>query len=294
MTRTGSSERARRRPAGRAVPARQLRRWASYTALVLVALAFMSPLLYMVSTSLKPPGEVFATPPTLIGSELRFSNYVEALSYAPFGRFFLNSFIVAAAGTTLNVAVSIFAGYAFSRLRWRGRNVVFAIFIGTLIIPQDVLVIPIYIMMQGVGWINTLQALIIPWAFTALGAFLLRQFFLKVPQELEDAARIDGAGTLRTFFAVMLPLARPTVAVLFVFVFIGYWNSFLWPLVAVRDVNTLGTVPLGLQQFLGQQGYEWHLVMAASTVSMLPTIIILLALQRYLVRGIMTSGMGGR
>jgi len=161
-------------------------------------------------------------------------------------------------------------------------------------IPQDVLVIPMYVMMQGFGWVDTFQALIIPWAFTALGAFLVRQFFLTVPQELDDAARVDGAGAIRTFFSVMLPLARPTMAVLAVFSFISYWNSFLWPLVVVNDVEAHGTIPLGLQQFFGQQGSEWNLVMAASVISMLPTVILLVLLQKHLVKGIVTSGLGGR
>ncbi|MFI0773667.1 carbohydrate ABC transporter permease [Streptomyces sp. NPDC021212] len=265
-----------------------------YTILCLIALAFMAPLIYMVATSLKPEAETFTTPPTLWGSELRWQNYADVFSYLPFQRFILNGVFVAAVGTAINVAVAAFSGYAFSRLRWRGRNVVFVLFLATLMIPQDVLIIPMYVMMQNFGWVDTFQALIIPWAFTALGAFLLRQFFLTVPQELDDAARADGAGTVRTFIAVMLPLARPTLAVLAVFTFISYWNSFLWPLVVVNDVNARATIPLGLQAFFGQQGTQWSLVMAASVISMLPTVILLVLLQKHLVRGIVTSGLGGR
>ncbi|ROQ41521.1 multiple sugar transport system permease protein [Frondihabitans sp. PhB188] len=265
-----------------------------YAILCLIALAFISPLIYMVATSLKPASETFTTPPTLWGSELRWQNYVEAFTYLPFARFLINGILVAAAGTIINMAVSVLSGYAFSRLRWRGRNTVFILFLATLMIPQDVLVIPMYVMMQGFGWVDTFQALIIPWAFTALGAFLLRQFFLTVPQELDDAARVDGAGTIRTFFFVMLPLARPTLAVLAVFSFISYWNSFLWPLIVVNDVNAHGTIPLGLQQFFGQQGSQWNLVMAASVISMIPTVALLIVLQRHLVKGIVTSGLGGR
>jgi len=143
-------------------------------------------------------------------------------------------------------------------------------------IPQEVLVVPMFVMM----WVNTFQSLIIPWAFTALGAFLLRQFFMGVPQELDDAARVDGAGTIKTFFMVMLPLAKPTLAVLAVFSFINYWNSFLWPLIVINDVNNLGTIPLGLQMFFGQQGSQWHLVMAASVISMAPTLVLLILLQK--------------
>ncbi|HXH33055.1 MAG TPA: carbohydrate ABC transporter permease [Plantibacter sp.] len=266
----------------------------SYVVLCLVALAFISPLVYMVATSLKPAAETFTTPPTLVGSAIRWENYSEAFSYLPFGRFLLNGLFVAVIGTMINMAVSVLSGYAFSRLRWKGRNVVFVLFLATMMIPQDVLLIPLYVMMQGFGWVDSFQALIIPFAFTALGAFLCRQFFLTVPQELDDAARVDGAGVVKTFFHVMLPLARPTLAVLAVFSFIAYWNSFLWPLIIINDVNTYGTIPLGLQQFFGQQGSQWNLVMAASVISMLPTVLMLILLQKHLIRGIVTSGLGGR
>lgn len=265
-----------------------------YAILCLIALVFISPLIYMVATSLKPADQTFTTPPTLWGSSIVWQNYVDAFTYLPFARFLANGLFVAIAGTAINMAVAVLSGYAFSRLRWRGRNTVFVLFLATLMIPQDVLVIPMYVMMQGFGWVDTFQALIIPWAFTALGAFLLRQFFLTVPQELDDAARVDGAGTVRTFLLVMLPLARPSLAVLAVFSFITYWNSFLWPLIVVNDVNAHGTIPLGLQQFFGQQGSQWNLVMAASVISMVPTVILLILLQKHLVKGIVTSGLGGR
>lgn len=265
-----------------------------YVLLCLIALLFLSPLIYMFATSFKPPAEVFSAPPQLFGSEIRWQNYQEALNYMPFLRFMGNGLLVSAAGTVLTLAVSALSGYAFSRQRWRGRNLVFLVFLGTLMIPQEVLIVPMFVMMQKVGWVNTFLSLIVPWAFTAFGAFLLRQFFLGVPQELDDAARVDGAGTLRTFLFVMLPLARPTMAVLAVFSFISYWNSFLWPLVVINDVNNLGTIPLGLQMFFGQQGNQWHLVMAASVISMAPTLLLLILLQKHLVKGIVTSGLGGR
>lgn len=266
----------------------------SYVLLILVALIFVSPLIYMVATSLKPAGETFTSPPTLFGSSIRWENYVEAFTYLPFAKFLLNGLFVAVTGTAINMAVSVLSGYAFSRLRWRGRSLVFVLFLATMMIPQDVLLVPLYVMMQGFGWVDSFQALIVPFAFTALGAFLCRQFFLTLPQELEDAARVDGAGVVRTFVFVMLPLARPTMAVLAVFSFIAYWNSFLWPLIVINDVDTYGTIPLGLQQFFGQQGSQWNLVMAAAVISMLPTVLMLILLQKHLIKGIVTSGLGGR
>jgi multiple sugar transport system permease protein len=272
----------------------RLRPAIGYALLCLIALIFLSPLLYMLATSFKPPAEIFSVPPKLFGSEIRWQNYQEALDYMPFLRFMANGLLVSAAGTALTLAVSAISGFAFSRLRWRGRNLVFMVFLATLMIPQEVLIVPMFVMMQKMNWVNTFQALIVPWAFTAFGAFLLRQFFMGVPQELDDAARVDGAGTVRTFLLVMLPLARPTLAVLAVFSFISYWNSFLWPLVIINDVNNLGTIPLGLQMFFGQQGNQWHLVMAASVISMAPTLLLLILLQKHLIKGIVTSGLGGR
>ncbi len=272
----------------------RLRSGVGYALLCLIALAFLSPLIYMLATSFKPPAEIFSVPPKLFGSEFRWQNYQEALNYMPFLRFMGNGLLVSALGTVITLAVSAVSGYAFSRLRWRGRNLVFMVFLATLMIPQEVLIVPMFVMMQKLNWVNTFQAMIVPWAFTAFGAFLLRQFFLGVPQELDDAARVDGAGTVRTFLSVMLPLARPSLAVLAVFSFISYWNSFIWPLVIINDVNNLGTIPLGLQMFFGQQGSQWHLVMAASVISMAPTLVLLILLQRHLIKGIVTSGLGGR
>lgn len=272
----------------------RVRTVANYLALGAVALTFLFPLIFMVATSLKIPAEVFAKPPQLIGSEIRWQDYVEVFGYAPFGRYLVNGMLVAVLGTLINLAACSLSGYAFARLKWAGREMTFGLFVATLMIPQEVLVVPAYVLIRQLGWANSYEALIIPWAFSAMGAFMLRQFFLNVPQELDDAARVDGAGVLRTFFAIMLPLARSSLAVLAVFTFIAYWNSFLWPLIAIDDVATYGTVPLGLQQFFGQQGSQWHLVMAASVISMVPTILLLVLLQRHLVRGIVTSGLGGR
>lgn len=272
----------------------RVRTVANYLALGAVALTFLFPLIFMVATSLKIPAEVFAKPPQLIGSEIRWQNYVEVFGYAPFGRYLVNGMLVAVLGTLINLAACSLSGYAFARLKWAGREMTFGLFVATLMIPQEVLVVPAYVLIRQLGWANSYEALIIPWAFSAMGAFMLRQFFLNVPQELDDAARVDGAGVLRTFFAIMLPLARSSLAVLAVFTFIAYWNSFLWPLIAIDDVATYGTVPLGLQQFFGQQGSQWHLVMAASVISMVPTILLLVLLQKHLVRGVVTSGLGGR
>jgi multiple sugar transport system permease protein len=161
-------------------------------------------------------------------------------------------------------------------------------------VPQEVLIVPMYWLMQSLGWVDSYWALILPWAFTAFGTFLLRQFFLTIPAELEEAARVDGCGPFRTFLRIMLPLARPAIAVLTVFTFISFWGSFLWPLIIINSVETKGTVPLGLAQFSGQQGTQWNLMMAASIMAMIPTVLLVILLQKHLVRGLLVTGLGGR
>ena len=271
-----------------------LRSGVSHTLLIIVAVVFLGPLVYAVATSLKPADEVFTATPHLFGSELRWQNYADAFRFAPFGRYFLNSLFVALVGTLVVVTASSLSAYAFARLRFRGREQLFVLFLGTLMVPQEVLIVPMYWLMQSLGWVDSYWALIFPWAFTAFGTFLLRQFFLTVPAELEEAARVDGCGPFGAFLRIMLPLARPALAVLTVFTFISFWGSFLWPLIIVNSVEDKGTVPLGLAQFIGQQGTQWNLMMAASVLAMLPTILLVVLLQRHLVRGLLVTGLGGR
>jgi multiple sugar transport system permease protein len=261
--------------------------------LSLVALLFLVPIIWMVVSALKPSAEVFTVPPTLVGTEVKFSNFVEAWNYLPFGRFILNTLFVAAVGTLITLVASAMSAYAFARLNFRFRGGLFVLYLSTLIVPQEVIVIPMFLIMQRLDWVNSYQALILPWAFTAFGTFLLRQFFLTIPLELEEAAKIDGAGHFRILRSIIVPISAPAFAVLAVFTFISYWSSFLWPLIIINDTDRM-TVPLGLQLFLGQQAQRWELLMAGATISMVPTVLLVLALQKYLVSGIALSGLGGR
>jgi multiple sugar transport system permease protein len=265
----------------------------SQTLLSLIALLFLVPIIWMVLSALKPSAEVFTVPPKAFGSSIMWGNFAEAWNYLPFGRFILNTVFVAGVGTSITLVASALSGYAFARLNFRFRGGLFVLYLSTLIVPQEVIVIPMFLVMKELGWVNSYQALILPWAFTAFGTFLLRQFFLTVPKELEEAAKLDGCGHLRILTRIFVPVSAPALAVLAVFTFISYWNSFLWPLITVSDTNKM-TVPLGLQLFLGQQGQRWELLMAASTIAMVPTIALVIALQKYLVRGIALSGLGGR
>ena len=267
--------------------------WISTVILGFVAFLFLIPFVWMVSTALKPADEVFASPPSLIGSAIQFHNFADAWNYLPFGKFMINGLIVATIGTILNVFTSALAAYAFSRINWKGRSKVFFLYLMTLMVPQEVLIVPMFIMMQKLGWVNSYYALILPWAFTAFGTFLLRQFMLTLPDELEEAATIDGASKFRVFTQIILPLAAPAMLTLGVFTFIGYWNSFLWPLLIISAVN-MATVPLGLNMFMGQPGNQWNMLMAASTISVLPAAILVALVQKYLVSGIALSGLGGR
>lgn len=275
------------------------RRWSfrslfSESLLLVFVIIFLFPIIFAITSSTKSRGEIFTSPPTLFGEKLNFSNYVEVFTTAPFLRYILNSVAVALAGTVIVLIVSALAAYAFGVLKWKGREQGMLVYLGTIMIPQEVLVIPMFLLMQRFGWIDSYQALILPWAFGAFGTFLLRQFFMSLPYELVEAARIDGCGHVRTFLRIILPLAKPAMGVLAVWTFVTYWNSFLWPLIAINDVRGLGTIPLGLQTFFGEHGAAWNLILAASVVSILPTMLLVIALQKHLVKGIAMAGLGGR
>ncbi len=251
------------------------------------------PFAWMLSTSLKEAAEVFTYPPTWIPKKFAWSNFKEALTSLPFGRFYLNSFIVAIGVTALTLLTSSLAAFAFARLRFKGRNTLFLVYLATLMIPFPVLLIPNFIMVRYLGWYDSYAALILPPAFSAFATFLLRQFFKGIPTELDDAARIDGASSLRIWWQIILPNSTAALAALAIFVFLGNWNEFLWPLVVTNSEN-MRTVPVGLNIFQGQFGVKWQLLMAAAVVAMLPVLVVYILAQKWFIKGITISGMGGR
>lgn len=291
--RSSADDVKRSRGADQTVGAR-IRSVIAHISIYIVALIFVSPLIYAFFSALKPNSEMFSMPPTLIGSEIRWSNFVDVFSYGPFVTYILNSFVVAVLGTLVTLVVSTTAGYAFGRLRWKGRDAVFVLFLATLMVPAEVLVIPMFQVMQWFNWVNTYQALVLPFAFGAFGTFLMRQFFRGIPYELEEAARVDGAGPIRSFLQIILPLSKSAVAVLAVFTFLSFWNSYLWPLIVTIDYDSLGTLPVGLASFAGLTGTRWDLQMAAAIISMVPTTVLVIVLQKHLVKGIAMAGLGGR
>lgn len=275
-------------------PAQRVRLVVAHVVVYIAAGLFMLPLVYAFFSALKPNGEMFAMPPSLFGSEFRWSNFAEVFAFGPFWTYIGNSLLVAVLGTLVVLIVSTTAGYAFGRLRWKGRDAVFVLFLATLMVPAEVLVIPMFQVMQWFQWVDTYQALVLPFAFGAFGTFLMRQFFRGIPFELEEAARVDGAGPVRSFLQIILPLSKSAIAVLAVFTFLSFWNSYLWPLIVTVDYNAHGTLPVGLASFSGLTGTRWDLQMAAAIISMIPTTLLVILLQKHLIKGIAMAGMGGR
>lgn len=268
-------------------------RVALHAVLIAVGFFMLAPLLWMLSTSLKEPGDIFIYPPQWIPDPVVWQNYVETVSVMPFGRFYFNSTFQAAAVTVLQLLTSSLAAFAFARLRFRGRELLFLLYLGTMMIPFPVTMIPNFIIVRVLGWIDTYQALILPPAFSAFSTFLLRQYFMSLPIELDDAARVDGASSFRIWWQILLPLAGPAIATLAIFTFLGQWNNFLWPLI-VTNSEHMRTLPVGLAAFQGQYRVEWHLLMAGSVIALVPILVIYIIGQKWFVRGITLTGMGGR
>jgi len=270
------------------------------------ALTMVLPFLWMLSTSLKPESEIFHFPPNWFPSLWKWANYSEAMSAAPFGRYFVNTAIYAAAITLSNLLLCSMAAYAFARLRFRGRNILFILTLGTMMVPGQVTMVPVFILLKrwpflggndwlgigGHGLLNSYTGLILPGAVGAFGIFLLRQFFMTLPRDLEDAARIDGCSEIGIYWRIILPLSAPALATLGIFTFTAAWNEFLWPLL-IMSKDSMKTLQIGLQVFQTQYTTRWDLLMAGTVVVTLPVLVIFLLGQRYFTRGIALSGMKG-
>lgn len=277
-----------------------------HVVLLLGTAAMLLPFVWMLSTSVKPADQLFSVPPTWVPRTFVWDNYVKAMGAGNFGRYAFNSLILAVTNMVTNVALSALAGYAFARLVFPGRNVLFVLVLATLMVPYQVTIIPQFVIIRhipffggndalgngGIGWINSYWGLIVPGAVGAFGIFMLRQFFETLPRELEDAARIDGAGEFRIFWQIMLPLATPAVATLAIFSFQAGWNAFLWPLL-ITTTDDMRTIQLGLTVFVQQYSTQWDQLMAATVVATLPIIAVFAAGQRLLVRGIAFTGLKG-
>ncbi len=282
---------------------------ALYAVLLLGAVTMVIPFLWMAVTSLKQPDEVFAAsggiawlPKHLFwhdamvnGDKIRawWGNYPDAWNEVNLFRLYMNSIYVACVGTLGQLVTSAMAAYAFARLRFPGRDKLFLGYLATMMIPGSVTMIPVFIILRKLGWIDTYQALIIPGLCSAYGTFMLRQFFMGLPTELEDAAKIDGCGYFSTWCNVILPLSKPALATLTTFTFMGFWGSYMWPLIVTVSEN-LRVLPVGLQQFVGLHATNYTQLMAASMMVVIPVILLYVFNQRYFVEGIKLSGLGGR
>lgn len=261
-----------------------------YLLLALGAAGMLLPFFWMITTSFKDPIEVLRMPPVWIPSQIRFENYVLAWHAAPFARYFANSFFVAIFSTLGEVITSIFAAYAFAKMNFLGREVLFTILLGTLMIPGEMLLVPNYITITSLGWHDTYQALIIPWVASVFSIFLLRQFFRTIPDEFWDAARIDGCSRTRYLWRVLVPLSRPAIFTVALFAFIGSWNAYLWPLIMTNRAE-MRTVPVGLQVFSMEVGTAYEQLMAASTLAIIPILILFLLTQRQFIQGVARTGL---
>jgi len=268
------------------------RTWVLFVVLMVVATVMLVPFFWMLSTSLKPIGEVFAYPPTWIPKDAQWNNYSTVWKVIPFGRYMLNSFITSFCITALHLVVASMAAFAFARLEFPGRDKLFLLYLATMMVPGQVTMIPNFILIKLFNWTDTYQGLIIPNVFTAFGVFLLRQFFMTIPKEYEDAARIDGASYFHIYSKIILPLSIPALSTLAIFTFVFQWNNLIWPLVVVNK-DSMKTLTVGLASFQGMYGTSWNLLMAAAVMGIVPSVTAFLIGQRYLIKGITLTGLKG-
>jgi multiple sugar transport system permease protein len=272
----------------------RLRLVLSYGLLLLIALVFLYPFMLAISTSFKTLPEINQRPTALIPQTFTLEGY-ERMFALNVGRWAFNSFLIATIVTVTTVLFAALAGYALARIRFPGSRVLFWAVIGTLMVPGIVQLIPMFIVLKGLGMIDTYAGLTVPKMVTAFGVFLMAQFFESIPRELEEAARMDGAGRMRTFFQVVLPLARPAVVALIIFSFQGSWNEFMHPLIVIATNQDLYTLPLGLALLRGGlgQNLQWNALLAGSMLTTLPMALIFVFFQRYFIEGISYSGVKG-
>src|SRR5690242_5333187 len=283
----------------RPTPRRRPLRWGTigrkalgYAALTLLAAIAVIPFLWTLSTSLKNIDEVFVIPPQWLPHTPKWGNYTRLWDAFPMDRWIFNSAYIVVVAVLGKLVLASTAAYAFARLRFPGRDYIFYMFLTALMIPWEVTLIPGFVLMRQLGWIDSHLSLIVPSMGDVFGIFLLRQYFMTIPRELEDAARMDGAGYLGTFLRVIVPLSIPALAVVAVLGFMSVWNSFLWPLIMINSPDKF-TLPVGLQLLNSQHGTDWTTLMAGDVIALIPVVIVYLAAQKYFVEGITMTGLKG-
>lgn len=262
--------------------------------LLLIGLAsVILPFIYMIASSFESPVQIGALTPQFLPNPFNWSNYQQVWTQLPMARYLFNSAVVSITITVGQVFTASMAAYAFARLRFRGRSALFSLYLGTLIIPSQVTLIPNYLIVRDIGWHNSYAGLIAPFVVSVFSTFLLRQFFLTIPRDLEDAAKIDGATHWQIYSRIIMPLSRSALATVVILTFLASWNNFLWPLVVI-DSPDLRTIPLAVTAYQGQFAIAWGPLMAAATLSLAPVLIVYVLMQKYVIEGIALSGQGGR
>ena len=262
----------------------------AWTLLAIGGVLMVTPVFYMLMTSFKHPHEVYQL--TLIPREPTLENYVHVLKDGRFARWFLNSIFIATVVTLSNVFFDSLVGYTLAKFHFRGRYLVFLAILSTLMIPTEMLVIPWYMMSATFGWLDTTWGIMFPGIMTAFGTFLMKQFFETVPDDFLDAARIDGQGEFAIWWTIAMPLVTPALSALAIFVFLGNWTAFLWPLIVTTSPK-LYTLPVGLTTFSVEQQIDWELIMTGASLATIPTLLIFLIFQRYIIRGVVLAGLKG-
>ena len=275
------------RSAIRSAGTRQFVRW---LILFIGGILMILPVVYMLSTSLKWPHEIYDL--SLVPKEPHLENYTYVLEDGRFYSWFLNSLIIAIITTFSNIIFDSLVGYTLCKFRFPGRYIIFIAILSTLMIPTEMLVIPWYLMSQTFGWLDSYWGIMFPGLMTAFGTFLMKQFFETVPDDFIEAARIDGLNELQIWWSVAMPLVRPALAALAIFVFLGNWTAFIWPLIVTNSVE-MYTLPVGLSSFSDEADVQWELIMTGAAISTIPTLIVFLIFQRYIIRGVVMAGLKG-
>lgn len=265
--------------------------WIAYVILAMGAAVMLTPFLWMITTSLKAPAGVHLAP-FLLPSHFQWRNYLDAWRADNFARYYLNSAIMAAGITLGQLIFASLAGYAFARLRFPGRSLLFWLVLITMMVPVYVTLIPSYLIVKDLGWLDSYPALIVPRLVSAFGIFLMRQHYLTIPRDLEESALLDGAGRLRIWAGIFVPLSGPALATLAIFSFLFAWNDFLWPLIVTSSPD-MRTIQIGLAMFTGKYGSQWTLLMAGAVTATIPALLVFIVGQRWFVRGVVTTGIKG-
>jgi multiple sugar transport system permease protein len=271
---------------------RRLSSIALHAALILGALITAAPLLWMLSASLMPQGEATSFPPRLFPSRITFEHYTDLFTRLSLGRAFLNSIFVAIVATGASLLVNSMAGYAFAKLRFRGRDRIFALLIAALAIPAQVAMLPLFLLLKTIGLVNTYAGVLIPYVAGIYGIFLVRQFMLSIPDDLLAAARVDGASELRIYWSIVLPVARPVLATLAIFTFMSAWNDFMWPLIILTSDDRY-TMPVAVASLVGEHALDMELMMASAVLTIIPVLTLFFVLQKQYIAGMMAGSVKG-